>query len=84
MPAHIADALRCVRQGELVFGPATDGGYWLIGTRNIDRYYGLFRNVRWSTSNAFDDTRANVVPWRRLDLAARLSDVDDAIAFKRS
>ena len=83
-PAHIADALRGVRQARLVFGPATDGGYWLIGMRDIDRYYGLFRNVRWSTSDALEDTRANVAPGRQIDNAARLSDVDDLVAFKRS
>ena len=82
--AHIADALCAVRTGALVLGPATDGGYWLIGTRNIDRYYGLFRGVRWSTTHALADTLANVARSKPIRYVAKLSDVDDAAALRRS
>jgi uncharacterized protein len=83
-PAHIADALRAARSGALVFGPATDGGYWLIGARNIDQYYRLFRSVRWSGAHALADTIVNVACAKRIKYAAKLSDVDDAAAFRRS
>jgi rSAM/selenodomain-associated transferase 1 len=82
--AHIADALRAVRSGALVFGPATDGGYWLIGARNIERYYGLFRGVRWSTKHALADTLANVAGAKPVKYAATLSDVDEAAVLRRS
>jgi glycosyltransferase A (GT-A) superfamily protein (DUF2064 family) len=82
--AHIADALCAVRSGALVFGPATDGGYWLIGTRNIGRYYRLFRGVRWSSAHALADTIANVACSKQIKYAAKLSDVDDAAALRRS
>lgn len=75
-PAHIAAALRGVRQGKLVFGPAMDGGFWLVGARNIGRYHGLFRNVRWSTPYALKDALGNIAPGREVALTARLADVD--------
>lgn len=74
--AHIAAALRAVRQGKLVFGPAADGGFWLIGARDIARHHGLFRGVRWSSRHALADSLANVAPGRAVALAARLADVD--------
>jgi len=83
-PRHIADALCAVRSGGLVFGPATDGGYWLIGARNIDRHYRLFRGVRWSTRHALADTLANVARAKQIKYVAQLSDVDDAAALRRS
>jgi rSAM/selenodomain-associated transferase 1 len=82
--AHIADALCAVRSGALVFGPATDGGYWLIGARNIDQYHRLFRSVRWSTKHALADTLANVARSKQTKFAAKLSDIDDASALRRS
>ena len=33
-PAAIARAFGMLGQYDVVFGPATDGGYWLIGARN--------------------------------------------------
>ena len=30
-PAHIAEAFRLLGRHDAVFGPATDGGYWLVG-----------------------------------------------------
>ena len=81
---HIADALCAVRSGALVFGPATDGGYWLIGARNIDQYYRLLRGVRWSSAHALGDTMANVACSKQIKYAAQLSDVDDAFAFRQA
>jgi rSAM/selenodomain-associated transferase 1 len=74
--AHIAEAIRAARRAKLVFGPAADGGFWLVGARNIDRYHGLFRDVRWSTEHALADTLNNVAPGRDAVLVARLADVD--------
>lgn len=57
----ITDALATLQNSLLVLGPATDGGYYLIGTTNglpADTLSGLFRNIAWGTSNVFQETVA--------------------------
>ncbi len=45
-------------KAQVVIGPATDGGYYLIGTRGV--IPGLFENVPWSTEHALFVTLENV------------------------
>ena len=72
--AHISAAFRQLGQNELMFGPATDGGFWLVGKqRQVP--HGLFENVRWSGSNTLKDTRASA-QGARIGYVATLSDVD--------
>jgi uncharacterized protein len=58
--AHIAAAFRLLGRHDAVFGPAADGGYWLVGLRRRPRILQPFRGVRWSTEHALDDTLANL------------------------
>lgn len=58
-PSHIADAFRLLGRHDAVFGPAEDGGYWLVGLRRRPRIARLFDNVRWSSEHALADTLAN-------------------------
>jgi rSAM/selenodomain-associated transferase 1 len=49
----IRDAFAILRTHDAVFGPATDGGYYLVGTaRYLD---GFFDAVRWSSSHTLAD-----------------------------
>ena len=59
----ISDAFTALDGTQIVFGPATDGGYWLIGLNQ--NYPALFDNVRWSTEQTLSDTISNV---KKLDL----------------
>jgi hypothetical protein len=79
---HIADAVAALGRNDLVFGPATDGGYWLVGARDGSMARGLFKNVRWSGPDALADTLANA-KGRRVALLDELSDVDDAEDYAR-
>lgn len=55
--ALIAKAFRALGNHDAVFGPAPDGGYWLIGLKNARAVPpALFRDVRWSTEFALADT----------------------------
>lgn len=75
---HIARAFRDLGGNDAVFGPATDGGYWLVGlARTRPMPAGLFRQVRWSTEHALADTIASLQS-RRIALTTTLSDVDTA------
>lgn len=75
--ADVAAAFRVLRgRADAVFGPAEDGGYWLVGL-GPRRPAAPFRGVRWSGPNALADTLRNCAG-RRVALGRRLSDVDDA------
>lgn len=84
-PHHIARAFALLGRHELVFGPATDGGFWLVGARRsrpLPR--ALFAKVRWSTRHALADTLATIPQGYATGIADTLDDVDDVEAMARS
>lgn len=82
-PAHIHRAFRALGRADVVFGPANDGGYWLVGFANRKPTRNPFAEVRWSTEQALIDTKQNF-PDRRIALIDELSDVDDGEAYART
>lgn len=76
-PSNIAEAFRLLGENDVVFGPATDGGFWLVGQRRTPRAVDAFRGVRWSAAETLSDTLRNLES-HRVGMAATLSDVDDA------
>jgi rSAM/selenodomain-associated transferase 1 len=81
--AHIAAAFRLLGAHDLVFGPAEDGGFWLVGARHSRHLPPLFENVRWSGSHALADTLAGLPSRLKVGYADRLEDVDDAEGYRR-
>lgn len=83
-PDHIARAFAVLGRHDLVFGPASDGGYWLIGARRLQPLpYALFAGVRWSTTHALGDTLATIPARYSVGFADTLDDVDDAADLER-
>ena len=81
---YIASAFHALGRTDVVFGPADDGGYWLVGMRRRPRVVDIFGDVRWSSEHALADTAANVVrAGLTYELVARLSDVDTMEDFNR-
>jgi rSAM/selenodomain-associated transferase 1 len=80
-PAHVADAFRRLGRADAVFGPAPDGGYWLIGLKRTPRMLMPFAGVRWSGPYALADTLANL-KGRRIAFAQTLGDVDTQEAYR--
>lgn len=81
---HVARAFALLGRHDLVFGPASDGGFWLVGsrrTRPLPR--SLFDAVRWSTAHALADTLATIPAPYRTGSADTLDDVDDAEDLRR-
>ena len=82
--SSVARAFHQLGHSDTVFGPAADGGYWLVGCRRRPRFPQIFDDVRWSTEHALPDTLANVekggYSTRMLEV---LEDVDDAPSFVR-
>ncbi len=72
----LAEALDALDDHDLVLGPATDGGYYLIGLRRPVPE--LFDQMPWGTSTVLDETMARA---DRLGLSvhrlAALDDVDE-------
>lgn len=81
-PAHIQAAFGLLGPADAVFGPAEDGGYWLVGLKRTPRVLAPFARVRWSGPHALADTRANLKR-KRVALAPRLGDVDRAEDLRR-
>ena len=79
---HIAAAFRALRGRDAVFGPANDGGYWLVGLERSPRVRQIFAGVRWSSVHTLKDTLANL-EGARVALTHRLSDVDDGNSYRR-
>lgn len=89
-PETIKSASELLRDRDLVFGPATDGGYYLIGARAV--FPEIFRDIPWGTDKVLSETlrilkifgipRVLLQPWSDVDtpedldkLAAELRDL---------
>lgn len=80
---HVAAAFRLLGGHDMVFGPATDGGFWLVGLRRRRQPRGLFEGVRWSGPHALADTLGGLPRRTRVGFVDTLEDVDDADAYNR-
>jgi rSAM/selenodomain-associated transferase 1 len=80
---HIATAFRLLGSHDIVFGPAEDGGFWLVGARHPRHLPHLFQHVRWSSPHALADTLAGIPQRLNIGFAGRLEDVDDGEAYRR-
>ena len=80
---HIAAAFRVLGGHNLAFGPAEDGGFWLVGARRCPRLPPLFGPVRWSGPHTLADVLRNLPARVSVGFAARLSDVDDGASYRR-
>jgi uncharacterized protein len=75
----LAAAFAALGTADLVFGPAVDGGYWLVGTRTGRFVPGLFKRVRWSSAHALADTIANTR--RTVAYGRTIADIDTAADY---
>lgn len=53
---YIEQAVEKISTHDIVLGPSTDGGYYLIGMKK--HYEEVFQNIQWSTKTVFDETIA--------------------------
>lgn len=77
-PAHIQDAFRQLGHRDAVFGPAADGGFWLVGLKRHGRFVHPYRKpVRWSHPETLHDCLDNLAG-AKVGLLAELDDIDTA------
>ena len=75
---HLRQAFHALGRADAVFGPAEDGGYWLIGLSRRKSAPDLFGGVRWSTKHALEDTVNSLPQHFNVQYLERLSDIDKA------
>jgi uncharacterized protein len=83
----VADVRRAFRQlggHDAVFGPAADGGFWLVGLKRLPRVVDPYRGrVRWSHPDTLERTLANLAG-HRVGFTTRHHDVDSAADLARN
>ncbi len=79
---HVAQAFKALGRHDWVFGPAADGGYWLVGARRRRAPWRTFDAVRWSSRHALADSLANLAG-ARVALLEELHDVDTGVDLAR-
>jgi len=80
--SHIAGAFKALGSHDAVFGPADDGGYWLVGQSRKRRTERMFNNVRWSTQYTLADTMRNLAG-KRIAKLETLLDIDTGADLER-
>ncbi len=80
--ADLAACFRALGRADAAFGPAADGGYWLV-SMNRRRPARPFAGVRWSGPHALSDTLGNFAG-RRIAILRTLRDVDTAADLAES
>jgi len=74
-PHHLDLAFTALLHKDLVLGPATDGGYYLIGLSRETR--SLFTRIPWGTENVLAETiQAGKKLGLSIEILEELSDVD--------
>ncbi|MGC8475277.1 MAG: TIGR04282 family arsenosugar biosynthesis glycosyltransferase [Acetobacteraceae bacterium] len=79
--ADVIGALGALGRARAVFGPAADGGFWLVGFGPL-RIAAPFRGVRWSVPQTLADALARQ-RGRKVAFVRTLSDVDRAADLLR-
>ncbi len=78
----IEQAFATLNKNDIVIGPATDGGYYLLGMKSL--HPSLFENIAWSTETVFNTT---ITVCNHLNLSyfllTVLNDVDEEKDLKR-
>lgn len=81
---HLLDGLQALHKNEVVFGPAEDGGYYLIGLSKM--YNSIFDNKPWSQTTLLRETlkelKENQVTFTTLDTLNDIDTYEDLIASK--
>lgn len=78
----VNEAFRLLDQTDIVLGPATDGGYYLIGCKKM--HPALFEKITWSTASVLGETIEKIHQEAlSCQLLEQLTDVDTATDWKQ-
>ncbi|MFC1616979.1 TIGR04282 family arsenosugar biosynthesis glycosyltransferase [Candidatus Margulisiibacteriota bacterium] len=73
----IENAFQIVKKQKIVIGPASDGGYYLIGfnSNNFEKSY--FEGIDWSTNKVYNQTIKKIKVFTKLDTLNDLDTFED-------
>ena len=73
--SNIDEAFERLEHNDVVIGPSSDGGYYLLGLKHLIPE--LFKNKNWSTNTVLADTIKNMVALKmECSFLPELSDID--------
>ena len=72
--SDIEDAFRILKNKNIVIGPSTDGGYYLIGMNYLDTK--IFENKNWGEESVLNDTIRDIDDKKNIHLLDEKNDVD--------
>lgn len=82
--SQINAGLQALKSNEVVFGPAEDGGYYLVGFSKFHDF--VFQNKPWSQDNLLEETlnelKENRVSFSTLETLNDIDTFEDLIASK--
>ena len=70
---ELSQAFATLNNSDVVIGPAIDGGYYLLGLKEIPK--GIFDNKEWGTSSIFKDTLVHLKTFKTSILPPK-NDID--------
>ena len=84
---YICSAFIKLKSHEMVFGPSSDGGFWLIG---INRHYflnkinlrNIFASIRWSTRHTLGDILINCKK-SKVSFIKKMTDIDNIQSYNK-
>lgn len=83
-PTHISDAFYALESSDFVFGPALDGGYYLVGM-SFEKGLYVFENKPWSTEELYQLTKTEILENRHsVSELETLNDIDTLEDLKAS
>ena len=79
LPAGLVnDAFDKMDSADVVLGPSSDGGYYLIGCKQQDLRASIFHDMHWSTAGVFAETVKNIdEAGLKLASLTRWTDIDE-------
>ena len=72
--SDIKDAFRILKNKDVVIGPSTDGGYYLIGMNYLDTK--IFENKNWGQESVLKDTIRDIDDKKNIHLLDKKTDID--------
>jgi uncharacterized protein len=82
--ADLKRAFAMLGHKDVVLGPASDGGFWLIGMRARCARQVRLDGITWSSPNTLIETLASLPAHWRIGFLRELEDVDDGASYRRA